>query len=67
MDAGFSIFIKTRRVRHFVGSDLRIRQLVVEAKERNQLASQICEVFDLEIAFYDPRIIHFGIKLAEYL
>ena len=67
MDAGFSIFIKTRRVRHFVGSDLRIRQLVVEAKERNQLASQICEVFDLEIGFYDPRIIHFDIKLAEYL
>ena len=58
---------KIRSFRRFVGSDLRIRQLVVEAKERNQLASQICEVFDLEIAFYDPRIIHFGIKLAEYL
>ena len=56
---------KIRSFRRFVGSDLRIRQLVVEAKERNQLASQICEVFDLEIAFYDPRIIHFGIKLAE--
>ena len=58
---------KIRSFRRFVGSDLRIRQLVLEAKERNQLASQICEVFDLEIAFYDPRIIHFGIKLAEYL
>ncbi|GIT21530.1 MAG: hypothetical protein CM1200mP40_12120 [Gammaproteobacteria bacterium] len=58
---------KNRSFRRFVGSDLRIRQLVLEAKERNQLASQICEVFDLEIAFFDPRIIHFGIKLAEYL
>ena len=44
------------------GSDLRIRQLVMAAKERDQLASQICEVFDLEIAFYDPGIIHFGLE-----
>ena len=41
---------------------MRIRQLVIAAKERNQLASQICEVFDLEIAFYDPGIIHFGLE-----
>ena len=67
MDAGFSIFIKTRRVRHFVGSDLRIRQLMISIKQRAQLASQLYEVFDLEIAFYDPGINHFGIEPAEYL
>ena len=41
---------------------MRIRQLVIAASERDQLASHICEVFDLNVAFHDPGIIYFGLE-----
>ena len=63
----FVFLQQPRNFRRFAGSDLKIRQLIVAAKQRNKLASQISEVADLEITFYNPGIIHFGIELGEYL
>ena len=41
---------------------MRIRQLVFVAKERDELAQQICDVFELKETFNDPGIIHFGLE-----
>ena len=41
---------------------MRIRQLVLVSEERNPVVEDLCDVFDLEVAFYDPGIIHFGLE-----
>ena len=41
---------------------MRIRQLVFVAKERDELAQQICNLFELKETFNDPGIIHFGLE-----
>ena len=41
---------------------MRIRQLVFVAKERDELAQQICDLFELKETFNDPGIIHFGLE-----
>ena len=40
---------------------MRLRQLVIVAKERDSVANQICDVFDLKVAFHDDGLIHFGL------
>jgi hypothetical protein len=32
---------------------MRLRQLVIVADERDSVANQICDVFDLKVAFHD--------------
>ena len=41
---------------------MRIRQLVFVAKERDELAQKICDLFELKETFNDPGIIHFGLE-----
>ena len=41
---------------------MRIRQLVFVARERDELAQQICDLFELKETFNDPGIIHFGLE-----
>ena len=43
---------------------MRIRQLVLVAQERDKVVNALCDVFNLEVAFYDPGIIHFGLENA---
>ena len=43
---------------------MRIRQLVLVSDERDPVVKNLCEVFDIEVAFYDPGIIHFGLENA---
>tara|TARA_B100000686_G_scaffold28496_1_gene28578 strand:+ start:1011 stop:1763 length:753 start_codon:yes stop_codon:yes gene_type:complete len=43
---------------------MRIRQLVLVSEEREPVVRDLCDVFDLEVAFYDPGIIHFGLENA---
>ena len=40
---------------------MRLRQLVIVAEERDSIANQICDVFDLKVAFHDDGLIHFGL------
>ena len=40
---------------------MRLRQLVIVAEERDSVANQICDVFDLKVAFHDDGLIHFGL------
>ena len=40
---------------------MRLRQLVIVAEERDSIASQICKVFDLKVAFHDDGLIYFGL------
>ena len=40
---------------------MRLRQLVIVAEERDAIANQICDVFDLKVAFHDDGLIHFGL------
>ena len=41
---------------------MRLRQLVFVSKERDRLAKEICDVFDLKEAYNDPGLISFGLK-----
>ena len=41
---------------------MRLRQLVFVSKERDRLAKEICDVFDLKEAYNDPGIISFGLE-----
>jgi len=41
-----------------------IRQLVLVSKERDPAVNDLCNLFDLEVAFNDPEIIHFGLENA---
>ena len=43
---------------------MRIRQLVFVSKERDSIVKDLCDLFQLEVAFYDPGIIHFGLENA---
>ena len=43
---------------------MRIRQLVLVSDDRDPLVKDLCDVFNLEVAFYDPGIIHFGLENA---
>ena len=43
---------------------MRLRQLVIVAKERDQVVRDLCKFFEIEVAFYDPGIIHFGLENA---
>ena len=43
---------------------MRIRQLVLVSDERDPVVNDLCDLFDLEVAFYDPGIIHFGLENA---
>lgn len=43
---------------------MRIRQLVLVSDERDQVVNDLCDLFELEVAFYDPGIIHFGLENA---
>ena len=41
---------------------MRLRQLVFVSKERDRLAKEICDVFDLKEAYNDPGLINFGLE-----
>ena len=41
---------------------MRLRQLVFVSKERDRLAKEICDVFDLKEAYNDPGLISFGLE-----
>ena len=41
---------------------MRLRQLVFVSKERDRLAKEICDVFELKEAYNDPGLINFGLK-----
>ena len=41
-----------------------MRQLVVVSHERDSVVNDLCDLFELEVAFYDPGIIHFGLENA---
>ena len=43
---------------------MRIRQLVLVSDERDPVVNDLCDLFGLEVAFYDPGIIHFGLENA---
>ena len=43
---------------------MRIRQLVLVSDERDPVVNDLCDLFKLEVAFYDPGIIHFGLENA---
>lgn len=43
---------------------MRIRQLVLVAKDRDKVVKDLCDLFKIEVAFYDPGIIHFGLENA---
>ena len=40
---------------------MRLRQLVIVAEKRDLIATQICKVFDLKVAFHDDGLIYFGL------
>ena len=46
------------------GRFMRIRQLVLVAKDRDKVVKDLCDLFKIEVAFYDPGIIHFGLENA---
>ena len=41
---------------------MRLRQLVFVSKERDRLAKEICDVFELKEAYNDPGLINFGLE-----
>ena len=41
-----------------------IRQLVIVAKERDKVVENLCDLFQIKVAFHDPGIIHFGLENA---
>lgn len=41
-----------------------IRQLVIVAKERDRVVKNLCDLFQIKVAFHDPGIIHFGLENA---
>ena len=43
---------------------MRIRQLVLVSEKRDLIVKKLCDLFKLEVAFYDPGIIHFGLENA---
>ena len=43
---------------------MRIRQLVLVSEKRDPVVSDLCNLFRIEVAFYDPGIIHFGLENA---
>mgnify|MGYP003327651372 CR=1 FL=1 len=43
---------------------MRIRQLVLVSDERDSVVEELCSLFEIEVAFYDPGIIHFGLENA---
>jgi len=43
---------------------VRIRQLVLVAGQRDSVVDDLCSLFEIEVAFYDPGIIHFGLENA---
>ena len=43
---------------------MRIRQLVLVAKDRDKVVNDLCNLFKIEVAFYDPGVIHFGLENA---
>lgn len=43
---------------------MRIRQLVLVVKDRDKIVKDICDLFKVDVAFYDPGIIHFGLENA---
>ena len=43
---------------------MRIRQLVLVSDERDSVVEDLCGLFEIEVAFYDPGIIHFGLENA---
>ena len=43
---------------------MRIRQLVLVAENRDKVVNDLCNLFRIEVAFYDPGIIHFGLENA---
>ena len=43
---------------------MRIRQLVLVSEKRDPVVSDLCNLFRVEVAFYDPGIIHFGLENA---
>ena len=43
---------------------MRIRQLVLVSAKRDPVVNDLCELFKIEVAFYDPGIIHFGLENA---
>lgn len=43
---------------------MRIRQLVLVAEERDKVVNDLCNLFKIEVAFYDPGVIHFGLENA---
>ena len=43
---------------------MRIRQLVLVSEDRDRVVKELKSVFKIEVAFYDPGIIHFGLENA---
>ena len=43
---------------------MRIRQLVLVSDERDSVVEDLCGLFEIEVAFYDPGIFHFGLENA---
>ena len=43
---------------------MRIRQLVLVCEDRDSVVNELCSLFQIEVAFYDPGIIHFGLENA---
>ena len=43
---------------------MRIRQLVLVSENRDDVVEDLCNLFKIEVAFYDPGIIHFGLENA---
>lgn len=41
-----------------------IRQLVIVAQERDKVVQDLCDLFQIKVAYYDPGIIHFGLENA---
>lgn len=39
-----------------------LRQLVIVSREQDLIVNSLCSLFDLNIAFRDPEIIHFGLE-----
>ena len=43
---------------------MRIRQLVLVCEDRDSVVNELCNLFQIKVAFYDPGIIHFGLENA---
>jgi|TARA_B110000263_G_scaffold241220_1_gene245240 hypothetical protein len=41
-----------------------IRQLVIVAHKRDEVVEKLCNLFEINVAYYDPGIIHFGLENA---